>query len=131
MSINNNKKGTLIQLQDLTIIEKQNLNKLLITNRGKNIIELREYSNNIGVFLPNGLFRFIKRTQKNNIHTDIKNNEINNNNDEVNNSEQLGGDYIETLSLSEINETDNTEENESTNIMTKALKMIQNYYNYS
>ena len=128
MSINNNKKGTLIQLQDLTIIEKQNLNKLLITNRGKNIIELREYSNNIGVFLPNGLFRFIKRTQKNNIHTDIKNNEINNNNDEVNNSEQLGGDYIETLSLSE---TDNTEVNESTNIMTKALKMIQNYYNYS
>ena len=131
MPINNNKKGTLIQLQDLTIIEKQNLNKFLITNRGKNIIELREYSNNIGVFLPNGLFRFIKRTQKNNIHTDIKNNEINNNNDEVNNSEQLGGDYIETLSLSEINETDNTEENESTNIMTKALKMIQNYYNYS
>lgn len=130
MSINNNKKGTLIQLQDLTIIEKQNLNKLLITNRGKNIIELRKYNNNIGVFLPNGLFRFIKRTHKSNIQTDIKNNE-NNDNDNVNSSEQLGGDYIETLSLSEINETDNTEENESTNIMTKALKMIQNYYNYS
>ena len=127
MSINNNKKGTLIQLQDLTIIEKQNLNKLLITNRGKNIIELRKYNNNIGVFLPNGLFRFIKRTHKSNIQTDIKNNE-NNDNDNVNSSEQLGGDYIETLSLSE---TDNTEENESTNIMTKALKMIQNYYNYS
>ena len=130
MSINNNKKGTLIQLQDLTIIEKQNLNKLLITNRGKNIIELRKYNNNIGVFLPNGLFRFIKRTHKSNIQTDIKNNE-NNDNDNVNSSEQLGGDYIETPSLSEINETDNTEENQSTNMMTKALKMIQNYYNYS
>ena len=37
---------------------------MLITNNGDQILELREYHNGTkGVFLPNGLFRFIKNTQ--------------------------------------------------------------------